>query len=223
MYSEARCLGSLVGRKNILHEVSGIGASAATHAAMALCNRGCGGLISFGYAGALRSLYQSGTLVVGHSVSNGFKTIITDPRWIKRFESFLVQEKTITHYNTSFLSSTTPLASKTQKSAHALRGKWGAVDMESYAITEVAAKFSTPVLVIRAILDELDTPLPKGINKMINPKGQLNSAATIFELIKHPSDCRDYLSLAKAKSRADLTLSRVATVLDCCLTEVIPS
>ena len=116
-----------------------------------------------------------------------------------------------------------PLTSRSQKSTQALRGNWGAVDMESYAITEVAAEYSTPVLIVRAILDELDTRIPEGINKMIDPKGRLNKASTIYELLKKPSDFGDYLSLAKAKARADITLSRVAAIIHCGLRETVLS
>ena len=224
LYSEASCLGSLVNRKNFIHKVSGIGASAASKAAAGLCGNGCAGLISFGYAGALNSLYQSGALVIGHSVSNGLKTINTSSQWLTDFLEIVEQENTIALYNISFLTSSKPLTSRSQKSAHALRGNWGAVDMESYVIAEVAVEFGAPVLIVRAILDELDTRIPEGSTKIIDPKGRQKTISTIFELLKHPSDFGKFLSLAKAKTRADMTLSRAAALIGRCgLPDIIPS
>ena len=66
------------------------------------------------------------------------------------------------------------------------------------------------------ILDDLNTGLPKGSSDMINTKGQHNPISTIYELLKSPLDFGKYLRLAKSKSRADITLSRVAALVGRC-------
>ena len=85
MKSEANCLGTLTKKKDVLHIVSGIGPTAAGRAAKELCSRGCSGLISFGYAGALNSSYRSGVLAIGYSVSNGNSTFEVYSDWLTDF------------------------------------------------------------------------------------------------------------------------------------------
>ena len=114
---------------------------------------------------------------------------------------------------TAFLSSSAPLNDNLQKKSHAQNGSWDAAEMESYAVAEVADKNGIPVLVIRAILDELNTMIPEGATNTIDAKGQLKTLASFYELVKKPSDLRKYLELAAAKSKADKTLSRVAALI----------
>ena len=211
--SEANCLGTLTKKKDVLHIVSGIGPTAAGRAAKELCNKGCSGLISFGYAGALNSSYRSGELAIGHSVSNGYNTFELYSEWLTDFINMVKNNNTPPMHMTAFLSLPAPLNNKHQKVNHAQNGSWDAVEMESYAIAEVADKHRIPLLVIRAILDELDTMIPEGAANTIDAKGQQKTLATFYELVKIPSDLRKYLELAAAKSKADKTLSRVAALI----------
>ena len=211
--SEANCLDAIKNERDILHMVSGIGPSAAGRTANEICKKGCNGLISFGYAGSLNPTYRSGALAIGHSVSNGYQTIDIDSDWLNKLTKKLRYENLHTVHMTSFLSSSTPLNDKLQKVSNSQNGKWDAVEMESYAIAEVAAKYGIPVLIIRAILDELDTAIPKGAINIIDAKGQQNKVATFYELVKKPLDLRKYLVLAAAKSKADKTLSSVAAFI----------
>ena len=211
--SEANCLGTLTKKKDVLHIVSGIGPTAASRAAKELCSKGCSGLISFGYAGALNSSYRSGVLAIGYSVSDGNSTFEVYSEWLTDFVNMVKNNNTLPMHMTAFLSIPAPLNNKLQKVSHAENGGWDAVEMESYAIAEVANKHRIPLLVIRAILDELDTIIPEGAANTIDAKGQQNMLATFYELVKKPSDLRKYLELAAAKSKADKTLSRVAALI----------
>ena len=193
--------------------VSGIGPTAAGRAAKELCSKGCSGLISFGYAGALNSSYRSGVLAIGYSVSNGRKTIDIYSDWLTNFINLVKYENTLSMHMTAFLSSSALLNDNLQKLSHAQNGSWDAVEMESYAIAEVADKHRIPILVVRAILDELDTMIPEGAANTIDAKGQQKTLATFYELVKKPSDMRKYIELAAAKSKADKTLSRVAALI----------
>ena len=170
--------------------VSGIGPTAAGRAAKELCSKGCSGLISFGYAGALNSSYRSGVLAIGHSVSNGRKTIDIYSDWLTNFINLVKYENTLSMHMTAFLSSSAPLNDNLQKLSHAQNGNWDAVEMESYAIAEVADKNGIPVLVIRAILDELNTMIPEGATNTIDAKGQQKTLVSFYELVKKPSDLR---------------------------------
>ena len=92
LQSEAICLGNLLRNKNFVHRVSGIGPNAAKNTAKELCINGCSALISFGYAGALNSNFQSGALIIGHSVSNGQKTINIQSAWLNKFNIIVDRE-----------------------------------------------------------------------------------------------------------------------------------
>ena len=211
--SEANCLGTLTKKKDVLHIVSGIGPTAAGRAAKKLCSKGCSGLISFGYAGALISSYRSGVLAIGYSVSNGYNTFEIYSDWLTDFINLVKNDNTLPMHMTAFLSLPASLNNKLQKVSYAQNGSWDAVEMESYAIAEVADKHEIPLLVIRAILDEFDTMIPEGAANTVDAKGQQKSLASLYELVKKPSDLRKYLELAAAKSKADKTLSRVATLI----------
>ena len=213
LQSEGNCLGTLTKKKDVSHIVSGIGPTAAGRAAKELCSKGCSGLISFGYAGALNSSYRSGVLAIGYSVSNGNSTFEVYSDWLTDFINIVKNDNTLPMHMTAFLSLSLPLNNKLQKITHAQNGHWDAVEMESYAIAEVADKNVIPILVIRAILDELDTMIPEGAANIIGAKGQQKTLATFYELVKKPSDLRKYLELAIAKSKADKTLSRVAALI----------
>ena len=54
---------------------------------------------------------------------------------------------------TAFLSLSAPLKNKLQKATHAQNGNWDAVEMESYAIAEVAEKHGIPLLQVRTTVD----------------------------------------------------------------------
>ena len=216
LQSEADCLGSLENNKNVTHSVAGIGASAATRTAIEFCNKECSGLISFGYAGALNSIYQSGCLAIGSSVSNGPNIFNTSSVWLRNLTSLIELEKNISFHATSFFTPPSPLITKSQKVAQAQKGDWGAVDMESYAIAEVASKNGLPFLIVRAILDELNTDIPAGSANMIAPNGRQKSLTVFYEILKKPSDFGKYLKLARAKFNADITLRRAAALIGRC-------
>ena len=213
LQTEANCLNALITKKNIVHRVSGIGPTAARISASQLCFNGCNSLISFGYAGALSSQYHSGTLVIGHSVSNGKNTININSPWLNEFNELMDKEKTFSIYKAAFLSTPSILRTRVQKTSHNPDGEWNAVEMEGYGIAEIARKHGIPVLIVRAIVDELDTIIPKGTENMIDINGKQKTLATFLELIKTPSDLKQYFILAKAKSKADKTLRRVATIV----------
>ena len=213
---EANCLSSLAHEQNVIHAVSGIGPDAATRTAIELCSKGCRVLISFGYAGALNSTYRSGSLAIGLSVSNGVKTIDASSVWLNQFIQLIEQEEKILLHTTTFYAPPSPLITRPQKVSHAQRGNWEAVDTESYAIAEVASKNGLPFLIVRAILDELDTDIPAGSANMIAPNGRQKSLTVFYEILKKPSDFGKYLKLARAKFNADITLRRAAAHIGRC-------
>ena len=213
LQSEAVSLSNLLAKKNIFHRVSGIGPSAAKKSANELCVNGCSALISFGYAGALNSTFRSGALVIGRSVSNGQETIDIKSSWLSKFNGIANRESTFAIYRASFLSTASPLLTKMQKADNNSEGNWSAVDMESFAVAEVARQYGVPILIIRAILDELDTIIPVGTTNIIDAKGRLKLFPTIYEVLKNPKDLQYYFTLAVARSKADRTLRRAAAII----------
>jgi purine-nucleoside phosphorylase len=157
--------------------------------------------------------YHSGALVIGHSVSDGKNTIDINSPWLQELGKLISKEKTLSIHEAAFLSTSLPLRTKNEKISHNPDEEWDAVEMESYGIAEIAKERDIPVLIIRAIVDELNTIIPKGTENMIDVNGRQKFSTTFLELIKTPSDLKRYLKLAKAKSKADKTLRRVATII----------
>ena len=213
LQSEAASLGNLLNNKNVVHRISGIGPTAAKNTSNELCVNGCSALISFGYAGALSSILQSGTLVIGHSASNGKKTINIQSALLNKLHLILDQEMKVPIYRAAFLTTTSPLLTKMQKTDYNPDGNWSAVDMESFAVAEVAKQYGVPILIIRAILDDLDTIIPAGTTKIIDAKGRLKLFPTIYAVSKNPIDLQYFLKLAVARSKADRTLRRAAAII----------
>jgi len=213
LQTEANSLGLLADEKDVLTIVSGIGAEAATRSASSLCQHGCSGLISFGYAGALNSSYKTGTLLVGNSVSNGHTTIDLGSHWLNKFTDAVREECQLPFHLTPILTSAFPLINKYQKTTQTTKGHWGAVDMESYPIAQVASKYRIPTLIVRAILDELDTDIPESAMRMIDLNGKQKVLPTIYQIAKKPYHLVRYFQLAKARKKANETLGRVAPIV----------
>ena len=70
----------------------------------------------------------------------------------------------------------------------ALHGHSGslAVDMESAAIAEVAAKHEVQYVAIRAITDSVEMVLPEELMDVINPYGQVRFRKLFATLLAHP-------------------------------------
>jgi len=138
----------------------GVGSARARTAAEAHIAQGCEALLSFGFAGALEPGLPVGAVVLATAIrSPNGEEMETTPDWHANLA------KTISRHlawNAGVLIQTDrPAVTPQEKSDLREATKAIAVDMESYAIGEIAAASGVPFLALRVISDHARARLPR--------------------------------------------------------------
>jgi adenosylhomocysteine nucleosidase len=177
----------------------GMGATAAARAASALADQGCRGLVSFGFAGALAPQVDVGTLIVPEAVvgrdGQGWPT---DAAWRQRLLA-VAGGAAVTG---RLLGDDRVAATRHERTALATATGAIAIDTESHAIGRVAARRGLPFLVVRAISDRVDDPLPPWLTACVSPAGEVLGAALARALLRDPRRLAPLWPLALGSRRA---------------------
>lgn len=80
------------------------------------------------------------------------------------------------------------------------------IDMESYALADVAADRNIPFLALRAISDDMNEALPS-FSLYVRPDGKIHWPSAITRWIAHPNDMLRLLGMARHIRRAQNSLS----------------
>ncbi len=190
--------------------VSGMGAAKAGRAAAALLHGGARRLVSWGVAGALTAELKAGALIVPDAItSSDGREFPIDSEWRAR----LIRCLSDLPVAGGRLTESTNISS-TPADKHALHACTGAiaVDMESAAIAAAANCAAIPFMAIRAIVDEVDHPIPAAAMHAVDELGNLNPVRLIRSVVANPRQLRDLLYLAKSMYAAQATLKRVAVL-----------
>lgn len=205
---EARCLPEKIGQV----ACSGADAARAEAAAQRLIKDGACGLLSFGLAGALDPGLAAGTLLLPEVVivPTGDR-LPADDDWLTRLR--ITAKQAGVAFRTGAVAGSDRLlntsASKRElfESSDAL-----AVDMESHAVALAAGRAGLPFVVVRALADPADQPLPEAARRALGDDGRVRPHAFAAALFRRPTDLAALLRLAR-QSRAGLrTLRRVAAL-----------
>ena len=144
------------------------------------------GLISIGTAGGLtRKLLPGRLLLPKHVVTeNGQVFPVTSPwhtRVCQRLGEHDIETGTI-------VSVARPVRRPHDKQR--LQSSTGAVavDMESAELAHIALQHSIPFLVVRAVADPLDQPLPRSAIAALTSRGNLYIAGLLGQLLHHPGE-----------------------------------
>ncbi|MBN08228.1 MAG: hypothetical protein CMM45_10390 [Rhodospirillaceae bacterium] len=211
--SEADCLRWSPSNTDFLNFVSGTGSVAAARASSQAIEAGCDTLVSYGYAGALDPALRAGDLLFGLSVSNEETTIETDGDLVTQLISKIKKIEGIVARSSLFYAAPSIIKTASQKSDLRQKGRWDAVDMESFAIGCAAQKHNFSFIIVRSIVDIADVSLPNNLSKIVDKRGATRGAAALWELLKTPREFPKYRGLAKAKKLADQSLRCVAPLL----------
>lgn len=212
--SEADCLDPLIAADlPPMVRCSGARTRRALGAAEELLELGCGGLVSFGLAGALSEDLHAGDLVIPRTVlSAGGQQWSVHEIW--RAEVIAAcEERCLIPGDSPLLGSDQALTTVFEKSAASRSSGASAVDMESHAVAAAADAAGIPFIAMRIIADEADTAIPAAALDAVRPDGSISLLPIIAGLIIRPWSLGSYLRLGAANGRAMQSLRGLVPIL----------
>lgn len=207
--AERDCLACFPAADRPAVRVAGARADRAAIAARELIRAGAQGLISFGLAGGLAPGLSVGTIVLADRVIDAHgRTLLADPAWREHLTARLAPGHRIVAG--TIVGSDRAIGRPDAKAALARTTGALAVDMESHAVAETAARLGVPFLVIRAIADPAARAVPAWLTGVIDPEGRTRLTAVAAGLLAHPADLAALIALGRASGRALAALRRLA-------------
>jgi len=190
--------------------VSGMGQIAAGDGARRLVRAGVTALISWGMAGGLDPALGAGTLLLPREVvSREGALFVTAGKWRQHLSEAVAASQPVC--DGKLLTSREPLGSAAEKAIAFRQTAAAAVDMESFAIAEVAASLRIPFLAVRAIVDTAADDVPHAViaaaaaGAIGVPLGRLVGA-----LARTPADILPLIRLARRFRTASRALAAAA-------------
>ncbi|HWA44420.1 MAG TPA: hypothetical protein VHA10_14495 [Hypericibacter adhaerens] len=194
-------------------EIAGADAGRAEKAAQALIGRGCDGLVSLGYCGALLARMAPGTILLAESiVMPDGKTAGCDDDLVAALAGALAAAK-LSYHLCSIAGSDQAVATAADKARLALGTEAHAVDMESHGVMRATAGAGRPMAALRVVLDPAERDLPRAALVALGPDGGLRLGALMGALLRRPGEILGLLALARDARRARASLGRAAAAL----------
>ena len=214
--AEARALGPVVKRMGdvgclgdgTLLAVSGMGQPAAGQAAGRLIEAGATALLSFGLAGGLDPKLPAGSVVLPREViSRDGARFPTSVDWRERLTAVILTQGPVA--GGALLTSERAIDAVADKAAAFRETGAVAVDMESLAVAQVAARHRLPFIVVRVIVDTAADVLPAAV-VAATQGGQVRIWRLIGGLALAPAELAALIRLASRYRAAILSLTTVA-------------
>ncbi len=215
--AEARSLGPASRRSSglaaladgTLLAVSGVGRAAAAESARALLAAGCGALASWGVAGGLDPALASGAILLPEEVLlEGGASLRTAAVWREQVQRSLERRWSVIRGR--LLTCARPLGAVADKTTAFRDTQAVAVDMESFAIGEVAMARGVPFIAVRVIVDTARDELPPALADLMDSAGQLSVGRLIGRMVLRPAGLASLLRLARRYGAARRSLRRIA-------------
>jgi adenosylhomocysteine nucleosidase len=206
--SEARALGpsmprggdpplselAVLGAGSLL-ALSGIGRAAAAAAAQALVDAGVSALMTFGMAGGLDPALKPGSVVIPRElISTDGARYAACRAWREQVAAAVSALRAVSEGN--LLTSTHAIQTPADKAAAFRTTGAAAVDMESVAVAEIAAKHNLPFIAVRVIVDTAADMLPRAV-VAASRAGKVQFARLIGGLILAPREIVSLIRLAQ--------------------------
>jgi adenosylhomocysteine nucleosidase len=194
--------------------VSGMGPDAAAASARDLIRAGAGALASFGLAGGLDPTLVAGDICVPCEVmTRQLPAIATTEAWRDRVLAALIGRVPRGHlFEGSLVSSTEIVSTVADKSE--LFGVTGAhaVDMESFAVAEVASTHRLPFIALRVVVDRALDELPRVIATASDPLGRIRLGVLLAALARSPSQLVSLVRLGSRYRAASQSMAAIARI-----------
>ncbi len=188
--------------------VVGIGRAAGAATARLLSEAPCRFLVSLGFAGGLDPRLRPGDVVVASECvdgSSGARRAVAEAS----YAATLLRRAGARAYEGATLTVDVPLLTREAKRGARERSGALVVDMEGSWIADAAASRGTPLIVVRAALDEAEFALPEFVAEIIADQGRrewMHAARGMRSL----AAARGILPLALRSRKAGLALRRAA-------------
>ncbi len=196
---------------DLLVACAGADSGRAERAAQALLEAGAGALVSYGIAGGLDPALRAGGVVLAEAVClPGGEALPTDTAWRQRLLGLASGHPLA---GGTLAGSDRALASLAEKRRLFDSSGAVAVDMESHAVAEVARAAGVPFLVLRAVADSADRPLPRAVRGSIAASGQARPAVVLARLAARPWELPALLDLRRDSALALKALAGLTRVL----------
>lgn len=185
---------ALLGEGSLL-ALSGIGCVAAAAAAHALVDAGVSALMSFGMAGGLDPALKTGSVVIPCELLSMDGARYAACRvWREQVAAAVSPLCAVTEGN--LLSSAHAIETPADKAAAFRNTGAAAVDMESSAVAEIAAKHNLPFIAVRVIVDTAYDVLPRAV-VAASRAGRVRLARLVGGLILAPREITSLVRLAQ--------------------------
>lgn len=194
-------------------EIAGADPARAAAAAQALIQRGCEGVVSLGYCGALLARMPPGTVLLAESIvlPDG-RSATCDDDLVAALAGALADAK-LPYHLCAIAGSDRAVATAKDKSRLGIGTEAHAVDMESHGVVRAAAAAQRPMAALRIVLDPAERDLPQAALVALGPGGKLRWAALMGALLRRPGEILGLIRLARDARTARLSLGRAAAAL----------
>jgi adenosylhomocysteine nucleosidase len=191
--------------------LSGIGRAGAAAAAQALVDAGVSALMTFGMAGGLDPQLKPGSVVIPcELISTEGARYGTCRAWREQVAAAVGTLCAVTEG--SLLSSSQPLDTPAHKAAAFHSTGATAVDMESAAVAEIAARHNLPIIAVRVIVDTAADRLPRAV-VAASLAGRVRFGRLIGGVIVAPHEIASLLRLAQRYRTAMRSLRAIGAHL----------
>lgn len=204
----------------ILVACAGMGPANAAAATELLIAKGVSRLISWGCAGALDPSLRPGDLVFADRLLNADnEELALAGDWFDhaaaRLSAALPNQGRHKRLRIGLLTESIDLVdSPASKQRLYAASAALALDMESCAIAETAAKHGLPCLAIRAIADPASKGLPPAVAYATNADGEIALGKLLAHLLFHPGQLPSLIALGLYFGKAKRTLRQAAAQLE---------
>jgi adenosylhomocysteine nucleosidase len=169
---------------------------------------GATALLSWGIAGGLAPKLSPGSLILPKTIISSNQSLYhVDTPWHK---SLCNRLKGHVDFHIEPLAESAMVVRTPAEKAILFRetGAIG-VDMESAAVATVAQDAGVPFMVVRAVADSTDTPIPESALNAVDEFGRLSFLKLIQGLAEHPTELFAFIRIARNYRAAQRTLAAV--------------
>jgi len=207
-----RFLSGILAGTEVVLVASGIGQEQAAYAARLLLQRFQPSLLlSIGFAGALQSELQPADLILGERIigtrgkGDLLEVLPLSPALLTQAEQ-AAKTSGLRWWKGTLLCSNRMLIEPREKS-EAAESEALAVEMESWAIAQIALKAGVPFLAVKTISDLLDQGLGLDFNRLLDRNGYPAYSKILLAILTHPGALPSLWRLQRTTTRAKRSLT----------------